>query len=93
MASSRNQAAKEWAKIGLADNAFAYSLKVKYRALATQSIAPGGLDSVTQATKNAVSMGKQVGLSVLDTMAAMRIALEWIDLGYIPMQSRTLGRF
>tara|TARA_R110000868_G_scaffold31234_1_gene114589 strand:- start:530 stop:811 length:282 start_codon:yes stop_codon:yes gene_type:complete len=93
MASSRNQAAKEWAKIGMCDSAFAASLRTKYRALATQSISPGGLDSVTQATKNAVSMGKQVGLSVLDTMAAMRIALEWIDLGYVPVQSRSLGRF
>lgn len=93
MASNRNQAAKEWAKIGLSDNAFAFTLKTKYRALVDQSITPGGLDSVTQATKNAVSMGKQIGLSVLDTMAAMRIALEWIELGYVPMQSRTLGRF
>ena len=93
MASSRNQAAKEWAKMGISDHGFAFSLRKNYRALAAQSIAPGGLDSVTQATKNAVSMGKTVGLSVLDTMAAMRIALDWVELGYVPMQSRTLGRF
>jgi hypothetical protein len=93
MASDRNKVAREWAKGGMCNSASAAKLRTYHSALFAQSMAPGGLDSVTQATKNAVTMGKTVGLSVIDTMAAMRIALEWIDLGFVPCQSRTLGRF
>jgi hypothetical protein len=90
---SVNQVAKEWAKMGLAESSFSVRLRANYRALAAQSIAAGGLDSVTQATKNGVQMGKTIGLSPIETMSAMRIALEWIDRGYITIQSRSLGRF
>jgi hypothetical protein len=48
---------------------------------------------VTSATKNGVSMGKAVGLSIPDTMEAMRQALDWIELGYVPGRSRSIARF
>jgi hypothetical protein len=51
------------------------------------------LDKVTSATKNGVSMGKQVGLSVPETMDAMSKAISFIDLGIVPVTTRTLGRF
>jgi hypothetical protein len=54
---------------------------------------PGGLATVTQATKNGVSMGKTMGLSIPDTLTAMGRAMEWIDLGYVPQQSKSFGRF
>jgi hypothetical protein len=34
-----------------------------------------------------------MGLSIPDTLTAFGRAMEWIDLGYVPMQSRSLGRF
>jgi hypothetical protein len=58
-----------------------------------QSIADGGLDKVTSATKNGVSMAKQVGLTVPEAMTAMGMALDWIEAGYVPCQSRSYGRF
>jgi hypothetical protein len=66
---------------------------MRYDALLLQSIAPGGLDNVTNATKNGVSMAKQNGLTVPEAMEAMGRALEFISLGYIPAQSKALGRF
>jgi hypothetical protein len=85
--------AKEWAKAGLRDSTFAAKLQTRYSALLDQSITDGGLDKVTSATKNGVSMAKQVGLSVPDAMEAMGIALDWIACGRIPITSRSLGRF
>lgn len=93
MAANARQVARQWAKHGMANARFAAQLSQRYNALMTQSIAEGGLDKVTSATKNGVSMAKQVGLSVPDAMEAMGQALEWIECGIIPCQSRSLGRF
>ena len=86
-------AAKAWAKAGLRDPSFAVCLRDAYSAMLRQSIAAGGLDVVTSATKNGVSMAKQVGLSVPEAMQAMGLAIDWIDAGIIPCQSRAFGRF
>jgi hypothetical protein len=87
------QVAREWAKAGLCDTQIAAKLRTNHRALILQSMETGGLATVTQATKNGVSMGKTMGLSIPDTLTAMGRAIEWINLGYVPMQSRSLGRF
>jgi len=85
--------AKVWARQALGNQTFRNLLKTRYDALLTQSINDGGLDKVTSATKNGVSMGKQVGLSIMDTMEAMEMALAYVELGIIPQNTRTLGRF
>jgi hypothetical protein len=85
--------AKQWAKHGLRDSTFAAKLETRYSALLDQSITDGGLDKVTSATKNGVSMAKQVGLSVPQAMEAMGIALDWIACGNIPVVTRSYGRF
>lgn len=82
-----------WAAQGLKNVQFANLLRKRYNELLTASISEGGLDKVTSATKNGVSMGKQVGLSVPDTMDAMSKAISFIDLGIVPYTTRTLGRF
>ncbi len=56
------------------------------------SLGKGGLDSVTSASKNGVSMQKTVGLTEPQRQDALRLALQWLDLGYIP-STRSLGRF
>jgi predicted dinucleotide-utilizing enzyme len=86
-------AAKAWAKAGLRDPSFAVCLRDAYSAMLRQSIAAGGLDVVTSATKNGVSMTKTIGLKPLEGMEAMGIALDWIALGVVPSTSRALGRF
>lgn len=93
MAASVSQVARQWAKHGIGNAKFSAALRDQYDALMTQSISPGGLDKVTSATKNGVSMAKQVGLSVPDAMTAMGIAIDWIEAGIVPSQSRALGRF
>ena len=87
------QVAREWARAGLGDPTISNKLRTNHRALILQSMEPGGLATVTQATKNGVSMGKTMGLSIPDTLTAFGRAMEWIDLGYVPQQSRSFGRF
>jgi hypothetical protein len=86
-------AAKVWAKAGLRDPAFTACLRQAHTAMLTQSISAGGLDSVTSATKNGVTMTKSIGLKPLEGMEAMGIALDWIAMGRVPSTSRALGRF
>jgi hypothetical protein len=85
--------AKLWANQGLKNIQFANILRKRYNDLMIASISEGGLDKVTSATKNGVSMGKQVGLSVPDTMEAMARAIKFIEIGIVPQTSRTYGRF
>lgn len=87
------QVATVWAKAGMRDREISDTLATNYRALVLQSMAAGGLNTVTAATKNGVQMAKTVGLSIPDTMEAMRCALEWIELGYVPCRSRSIARF
>lgn len=87
------QVARDWAKIALGNDTFATALRARRDELATASITAGGLDSVTQATKNAISMGKTVGLNGPETLAAMTKAVEWLDLGMVPSQTRGFARF
>ena len=82
-----------WAAQGLKNVQFANLLRKRYNDLLIASISEGGLDKVTSATKNGVSMGKQVGLSVPETMEAMNKAISYIDLGLVPYTTRTYGRF
>jgi hypothetical protein len=87
------QVATNWAKAGIRDSEIAEKLATNYRALILQSMEPGGTATVTSATKNGVSMGKAVGLSIPETMTAMQQALDWIDLGFVPCRSRSIARF
>lgn len=87
------QVATVWAKSGICDALIAETLRTNYRALVLQSMEPGGTATVTSATKNGVSMGKAVGLSIPQTMEAMMTALEWIERGFVPCRSRSLARF
>jgi hypothetical protein len=87
------QVATVWAKAGMFDREIADTLRTNHRALVLQSMAPGGLNTVTSATKNGISMGKALGLSIPDTMEAMQTAIGWIDLGYVPCRSRSIARF
>lgn len=93
MDSKTLQVARSWAKAGLCDATIAAKIRSEHRALVLKSIAPGGLSSITQAQKNGMMLTKSSGLSVPDTMTAFGRAIEWLDLGYIPQQSRSLGRF
>lgn len=88
-----DEVSRMWATQGLKNVQFANLLRKRYNDLLIASISEGGLDKVTSATKNGVSMGKQVGLSVPETMEAMSKAISYIDLGIVPYTRRTLGRF
>lgn len=88
-----SEVARTWAKAGLCDAQIAATLRTYHRALIMQSMKPGGLSTVTSATKNGVTMGKAMSLDIAQTMTAMGRAIDWIDLGYIPAQSRSIARF
>lgn len=93
MAGNPQQIARTWAKHAITSATFRAKLKENHDALMLRSIEPGGLDSVTSATKNAVTMAKSVGLSVADSMMAMGWALDWVSLGYVPRTNRTTASF
>jgi hypothetical protein len=56
------------------------------------SLGKGGMDSVTSASKNGISMQKTVGMSESERMDALRIAIQWLDQGFVT-SNRSLGRF
>jgi hypothetical protein len=53
----------------------------------------GGMDSITSATKNGVTMAKLVGLNETERQTALRMAMEYLNIGFVPTSSRSLGRF
>lgn len=93
MDSKTLQVARAWAKAGLCDAQIAAKIRSNHRALVLASMEPGGLATVTQATKNGVQMGKTMGLSIPETLTAFGRAIEWLDVGFIPQQSRSIARF
>lgn len=57
------------------------------------ALSRGGLDSVTSATKNGVTMQKMIGLDEDKRASALRLALQYLEAGMITPASRALGRF
>jgi hypothetical protein len=57
------------------------------------ALSKGGMDSITQATKNGVTMSKLVGLNEVERQTALRMAMEYLGNGFVPASSRSLGRF
>jgi hypothetical protein len=57
------------------------------------ALTKGGMDNITSATKNGVTMAKLVGLNEGERQNALRMAIEWLDAGFVPSQSRSFGRF
>jgi hypothetical protein len=88
-----HELAKDWAKVGLCNPTFTAKLRTARDELAVAMLSPSGMDSITSATKNAISVAKTQGATIPETLAAMNKALDWIALGYIPTTSRSFGRF
>lgn len=57
------------------------------------ALTKGGMDSVTSATKNGVTMQKMVGLNEGDRQTALRLALQYLEEGMAPARSYSFGRF
>ena len=57
------------------------------------ALTKGGMDSVSSASKNGVSMTKLVGLDEGSRQTTLRLALQWLDAGRAPVRGRSLGRF
>jgi hypothetical protein len=87
------QVGRNWAKAGLADASISALIRKNHKALVMASLSPGGLNTMTNVSKNAASMGVQVGLSIPETLSAMSYAVEALDRGFIASSSRSLGRF
>jgi hypothetical protein len=89
------QTARDWARRGIDDPKFASKLKARRNAVSDASLTAGGLQQITSASKNGVSTTINGGtsLSPQEEMAALTRACEWVDLGCVPSQSRSFGRF
>lgn len=63
------------------------SVKSAYdSAMTGGALTKGGLDSITTATKNGVTMQKMIGLSEPDRVRSLRWACLWLDAGVCPSQ-------
>jgi hypothetical protein len=63
-------------------------IRVSFDAAMSGPLAAGGMDSVTSATKNGVSMQKLVGLSETDRVTALRMAIDWLESGMPSSRTR-----
>lgn len=93
MAGDVRKAASVWAKGALKSPRLTALILARYDALFAQSLTAGGLNTITNATKGATSMGMTMGLSVMETLEALGMAVDWINAGTVPCSSRSLGRF
>jgi hypothetical protein len=87
------EVARELFEVAKDDAAFASELQSAYTAAVKSGIGKGGLDFVTNASKNGGALTVIQNLSELDRIKAMRYALQWVALGKAPLSSRALGRF
>ena len=68
-------------------------IKAAFDAAMGGALTKGGMDSIMQATKNGVTMQKMVGLNEGERQTALRMAMEYLNIGFVPSSSRSLGRF
>ena len=68
-------------------------IKSAFDAAMGGALSKGGMDSITSATKNGVTMAKLVGLNEVERQTALRMAMEYLNIGFVPTSSRSLGRF
>ena len=68
-------------------------IKSAFDAAMGGALSKGGMDSITSATKNGVTMAKLVGLNEVERQTALRMAMEYLNIGFVPASSRSLGRF
>lgn len=68
-------------------------IKSAFDACMGGALTKGGMDSITSATKNGVTMAKLVGLNEVERQTALRMAMEYLGNGFVPVSSRSLGRF
>lgn len=64
-----------------------------FDAAMTGALTKGGMDSLTNAMKNGVQMSRLVGLNEPDRQTALRMASDWLAIGFMPSPSRSFGRF
>lgn len=69
------------------------SIRSAFDASVSGALTKGGMDSITSATKNSVTMQKMIGLNESDRQNALRWALDYLQYGFVPAQSRSIGRF
>ena len=93
MADNPRNVAQLWYKAYLNDAGLESTIRSAHSALVAASLSPGGLHTVTNASKNAVSMGKSMGLSISQTLSALTLTIESIEAGFWMGSSRTKAYF
>jgi hypothetical protein len=68
-------------------------IKSAFDAAMVGALTKGGMDTISQATKNGVTMQKLIGLKEGERQTALRMAMEYLTMGFVPVSSRSLGRF
>jgi len=97
MAANWLQLSRDWARAALSDSNFADALRARKTEFLTASLTDGGLDKLQSSNKNGVGFTVQTGgnmsLSKSEMLAALTRAVEWLDAGVVPSQTRSMGRF
>ena len=68
-------------------------IKSAFDAAMGGALSKGGMDSIQSATKNGVTMAKLIGLNEIERQTALRLAMEYLNAGFVPVSSKSLGRF
>jgi hypothetical protein len=92
MAGNVHSVARNWFVWAHRDAKNTNAIKKAFNDCMSGSLGKGGMDSVTSAAKNGISMQKTVGMSESERMDALRIAIQWLDQGFVT-SNRSLGRF
>lgn len=91
------QFARDAAVIGINNPKMAVKIKERRDELFAATLTDGGLDKLASSSKNGISMAVMTGnnqsMSKTEELAALQRAVEWIEAGAVPSQTRSLTRF
>jgi hypothetical protein len=93
MAANTREVARNLFRYANGNPARIREIRAAFDSAMTGALTKGGMDNITNATKNGVGMTKMVNLNEEERQSALAMALDWLDAGFVPCASRSYGRF
>lgn len=93
MAANTREVAKNLFRYANGNPARVREIRSAFDSAMAGALTKGGMDNIINATKNGVGMTKMVNLNEEQRQSALAMALDWLELGYVPYTARSYGRF
>jgi hypothetical protein len=93
MAANATDVARNLFQYAVGDAGRIAAIQAAFDSSVAGALTKGGMDMMTSATKNSVTMQKMIGLNEGDRQNALRLALDYLTAGFVPMQSKSRARF